>query len=292
MRSQDQSDFQVYYKKFESFGTLSHAEEKKILRKAQRGSKKARETFINHNMRLVMSCAMKFCGPNDQRVMSLISDGTLGLLRAIKGFNLDLGYKFSTYAVWWIDSFIRKGLKFFEKETVATIKNLKQDFKLAKKAIEEDVGYSPTEEEVAEFLGWGAGILKLFQKYNAKRTLIAHNVCDNLSSARENPIKDAAMLENKSRIGKCLHRLTSIEEDIVRRRYGMGCNEETLKDVAERYGKSRERIRQIETTALRKIFIFWNESSIPKKMLEEDEPEIEEPPDESEGSSVGKDEED
>jgi RNA polymerase primary sigma factor len=287
MRNQDQSDFQEYYKKFENFETLSHAEEKKILRKAQSGNQEAREKFINHNMRLVISCVMKFCGPNDGRVMSLISDGTLGLLRAIKGFDLSLGYKFSTYAVWWIDSFIRKGLKFFEKETVATMRNLKQDFKLAKKAIEDDVGYSPSDAEVAEFLGWGSGILKIFQKYNAKRTMIAHNVCDDLSSAVENPVLDAAASEYKDKIGKVLNRLTPIEEDIARRRYGVGCNEETLKEVAERYGKSRERIRQIETVALRKIFVLWRESDIPSKMLEdpEEEDEIEEPPDESEGSS-------
>lgn len=288
MRNQDQSEFQEYYKKFENFGTLSHADEKKILRKAQRGNLKAREEFINHNMRLVISCVMKFCGPNDTRVMSLISDGTIGLLRAIRGFDLSLGYKFSTYAVWWIDSFIRKGLKFFEKETVATVKNLKQDFKLAKKAIEEDVGYSPSEEEVAEFLGWSAGILKIFQKYNAKRTLIAHNVCNDLSSAKENPVNDAFASEYKEKVDKILQKLTPIEEEIVRRRYGVGCNEETLKEVAERYGKSRERIRQIETIALRKIFIHWRASDIPEWMLEEDPPppedEIEEPPDESEGS--------
>lgn len=272
MRNQNQSEFQEYYKKFENFGTLSHAEEKRILRKAQRGDLKAREKFINHNMRLVISCVMKFCGPNDLRVMSLISDGTIGLLRAIRGFDLSLGYKFSTYAVWWIDSFIRKGLKFFEKETVATMKNLKQDFKLARKAIEEDVEYSPSDEEVAEFLGWGSGILKIFQKYNAKRTMIAHNVCNDLSSAVENPVVDAGASEYKDKIDNVLNKLTSIEEDIVRRRYGVGCNEETLKEVAERYGKSRERIRQIETTALRKIFIFLRESSIPDDMLKKEEP--------------------
>jgi RNA polymerase primary sigma factor len=267
MRNPDQSEFQEYYKKFENFKTLSHPEEKKMVRKAQRGDLKAKELFISHNMRLVISCAMKFCGPNDQRVMSLISDGTIGLMRAIKGFDLSKGYKFSTYAVWWIDSFIRKGLKFFEKETVASIKNLKQDFNLAKKAIEEDVRYSPSDEEVAEFLGWTTGILKIFHKYNAKRTMIAHNIADDLVSGAESPIAIASKVENKKKIAKILRKLTPLEEDIIRRRHGIGCKEETLKEISERYGKSRERIRQIEAKASRKIFILWREADIPKDML-------------------------
>lgn len=272
MRSKNQADFQNYCKKFEKFKTLSRLEERKCLWKIKGGDKEARAKFIEHNMRLVISCVMKFCGPNDRRVMSLISDGTVGLIRSISSFDLSRGFKFSTYAVWWIDSFIRKGLRFFEKETVASMTNLRQDYALAKKAIEADVNYSPSDEEIAEFLNWSSSLLTIFQKYNAQRTMIAHNICDDLPSSVGNPIFGASNTEAKDKIDKVLHKLTSLEENIVRRRYGIGCAEETLKEIADCYRKSRERIRQIETNALRKIFILIRENRIPEKMLEEDEP--------------------
>jgi len=268
----DQQEFNEFYKKFEDKGTLSAKEEKRLLILIKAGDKEARIEFIERNMRLVISCVMKFCGPKDPRAMSLISDGTIGLFTAIDKFDISLGFKFSTYAVWWINSKIRKGLNFFSRETVASVSNLKNDFKLAKKALEHDTGRIPTEEEVYEFLGWSISLLRIFKKYNEKRTMIAHNMCDDIPSTDGDPVDISVNAETKEKIANVLHRLKPLEEDIVRRRYGISCDEETLKEISDHYGKSRERIRQIESAALRKLYVLIREGHIPPASLQKEKP--------------------
>lgn len=150
----DRSEFKEYYAAFKDIPTLSAEEERRILGEVKKGDTEAYNLFIMSNMRLVMSRVGQFCSQDDQRSMDFVCDGTLGLIRAVEQFDLSRNFRFSTYAVWWIDSYIRKAIKFYEKETHATIKALKRKFKRAYEAMEAATGEPPSDEDVAWYLKW------------------------------------------------------------------------------------------------------------------------------------------
>jgi RNA polymerase primary sigma factor len=267
MKKYEDSDFGDFCRMFEGVEVLTPAEEKRLLLRIKKGDQEAKEHFIKANIRLVISRVLRFCSPNDPRTMTLISDGIRGLFTAIDRFKVELGFKFSTYAVCWIESGIRKGLKFFEKETVASLTNMAHAYKTGKRDLTEMLGRSPTDREVAEYLGWSSYKTRVFQKYKEDRAMIAHNLSGEIpADTQESPISQSVGKEVRESIGRVLKRLTTLEEDVIRRRYGIGCQEQTLADISLVYKKSRERIRQIESTALRKLFILLKESDIPPEM--------------------------
>lgn len=267
MRKYRDSDFGDFCRQFEGVKPLTPKEEKRLLRKIKKGDIEARNLFIKCNIRLVISRVLRFCEPHDPRVMWLISNGVRGLFEAIKRFKIELGFKFSTYAVFWIESGIWKGLAFFEKETVASLTNMTHAYRRGKRDLMEINGETPTDQEIANYLGWSSYKLRTYQKYSEDRSMIAHGFAGELPAPeKENPPSQVFDIERKERIRKVLKRLTTLEEDIIRRRYGIGCEEQTLADISEIYKKSRERIRQIESNALRKLFILLKESEIPPEM--------------------------
>lgn len=263
------SELKAYYEIFKAIPTLCEKDEKALLKKVKRGDKKAYQDFISANVRLVISRALRFCARDDPRIMDLISDGTLGLIRAVEQFDCSRNYRFSTYAVWWIDSYIRKSIRFFQKETHATIQNLKKKFKSAETILLMATGETPTDEEVALYLKWPPYLLQIYQKYSDPKIKISHDplVMDAAASQEGDPDEIPIQKDAAKAVAVILSRLTPVEEDVLRRHYGIGCKEETYKDIAVFYGFAKERVRQIENQALRKLFVLLKEKEIPFEFL-------------------------
>jgi len=256
------TSFPEFCELFREARLLDQDEERDLIERIHAGDPEALDSFVFANMKLVISRALRFCGSKDPRLMDLISDGSIGLIWAIDRFDLSRGFQFSTYAVWWIDSFVRKGLKFFKKETSSPITDLKTQFQRAFKVIQVATGQTPTEGEVARFLEWPRYVLRTYQKFTDDRTMIDHGIETTLPDKGRSPVETAIFEENRERIEAVLHKLNPVHEDIIRRRYGIGYREETLTDIASFYGLAKERIRQKEAEALRELFVLLTE---PKK---------------------------
>lgn len=258
-------DFSAYYEKLKKIPTLSEEEERSLLKKIKRGDMEAYRHFIASNMRLVISRVLTFCDSRDPRAMDMVSDGALGLIRAVERFDCSKPYRFSTYAVFWINSFIGKSMKFFQKETNATITNLRKKFKLAYTILRVATGEEPTDEEVAAYLRWPSYTLAAYQKHANPKTTISHDqmLIDSVPARNSTPDEIPAIKDTEHKLSKFLGELTATEEDIVRRHYGIGCEEETYRSIAEFYGLTKEMIRQIENKALRKLFVMLKENNIP-----------------------------
>jgi RNA polymerase primary sigma factor len=232
------------------------------MQKIKMGDMEEQDRFLNANVRLIVSRVKKFCPLGDARANDLVNEGALGLIRAIKDFEPGKKFKFSTYAVWWIDAHIRKGLKFFKKETVAAPNTMKKKYETAVKVLYASTGETPEPEEVAKYLRWTPEDLRTFQKVGGNQKVIVRGVNEALPCNNANPTKRAERQELSEKIAGVLNRLTPAEEDIIRRRYGIGTEEETLVQIATFYGLAKERIRQIENHALRKLFVFLRERAI------------------------------
>jgi RNA polymerase sigma factor (sigma-70 family) len=263
------AELKAYYEIFKVIPTLREAEEKALLKKVKRGDMKAYQEFISANVRLVISRALRFCARDDPRIMDLISDGTLGLIRAVEQFDCKRNYRFSTYAVWWIDSYIRKSIRFFQKETHATIQNLRKKFKFAETVMVAATGETPSDEEVARYLKWPPYLLQIYLKYSDPKIKISHDplVIDTAEAQDGDPEEIPIQKDAAKAVAIILARLAPVEEDVLRRHYGIGCKEETYKDIAVFYGFAKERVRQIENQALRKLFVLLKEKEIPFEFL-------------------------
>lgn len=232
------------------------------MEKVKQGDEAERTRFLSANVRLIVSRVKKFCPLTDGRANDLVNEGALGLIRAIKDFDPQKKFKFSTYAVWWIDAHIRKGLKFFKKETVASPNTMKKKYETAEKVLFASTGIVPEPIEIAKYLHWSADDLSTFKKQGGNQRVIVRGVNEALPCPHDNPTKRAEKVELSENISSVLNRLTPAEEDIIRRRYGIGPEEETLVQIATFYGLAKERIRQIENHALRKLFVFIREREI------------------------------
>jgi RNA polymerase primary sigma factor len=214
----------------------------------------ALQQFVMHNMRLVLSRVLRFRHQEDRDVMEIVSYGTDGLYRAIELFDLGRGTRFSTYAVHWIESQIRKGLTFVEGQKPPKLKKLMSSFKKAEKELmEEDGGIRPTNEAVADKLNWGKKTLHTFQ------TSGISNVPIETFDAEDEDVEPIIDSIIKKELIDALHNsmgvLEPFEEDIIRRHYGLGYPEETLQRLANFYGVTKERIRQIENGGLHKLYM-------------------------------------
>ena len=265
--------FSYLCEQYKDATTLGAAEERTLLLGAQSGDPKAMDKIVFSNMKLVISRGLIFCKSTDPRILDLISAGSIGLLFAVKRFDLTTPYRFSTYAVWWIDSFIRKEVRFFKKGQSSYMENLKVQFARGMKTLIDATGKMPTEEEVARFIQWPRYVLRVFQKYANEKPKSLDATTSQAPSKEKSAFENVLQYENQNEIRMVLNKLTAVEEDVIRHRYGIGCKEETLVKIAVFYGLARERIRQIEANALRKIFILLTEKRLPKK---EPKPEKEE----------------
>lgn len=265
----EKSDFTLYYEKFKNIPTLKPDEERELLVRIADGDKEAERIFINANVRLVMFRVLQFVSHEDPRAMDLVSDGTMGLLKAVRRFDVSRGFRFSTYAVWWINCYIRRQLMFFKKERTGTLGNLNKQYESAVRVLKVTLGGTPAPEDVAHYLNWSTNTLRIYQKFRTDPQLISHltSTSPNLPSNEEGPAECAAKRDTKSQITTMLSRLAPVEEDVIRRYYGLGHMKHTYDQIAAFYDMTKEWVRQTEVKALRKLFILYKEKDIPMPVV-------------------------
>lgn len=235
------------------------------IRTQQRIKDQAVETMLKSNLRLVVSVAKRYSNISQTPILDLIQEGNIGLLKAIEKFNWRLGFRFSTYATWWIKQCVLKALN--EQHRIIRIPSHMTD--LAKRVIrarEEHVshyGFEPSIEEIAAKLEVDAGqvekVYTVAQGTISLETPIGTEEDQTIASLIEdheghNPFNRLAEIDTNHSVADVLAELTPKEERVIRMRFGIGVSDEcTLEDIGQRFGVTRERIRQIEAKALLKL---------------------------------------
>lgn len=257
----------MYLREIGRIQLLSADEEIELARKIVKGGKAgdiAKRKLVQANLRLVVSIAKKYVG-RGMLFLDLIQEGNLGLIRAAEKFDHERGYKFSTYATWWIRQAITRAIADQARtiripvHMVETINKLKK----TTRKLAQDLSRKPSEEELAEAMCISINklreIIKVAQEPLSLETPIGKEEDSRLGDFIEDREADAPVMTVahellREDLAEVLSSLSPRERDVLRLRFGMDDGRQrTLEEVGQLFGVTRERIRQIEAKALRKL---------------------------------------
>lgn len=257
----------AYLKDIGRYPLLTHEDEVRLAKLIEAGgpeSVKAREDLANSNLRLVVNNAKKFMN-RGMALQDLIQEGNMGLLKAVEKYDYTRGFKFSTYATWWIRQAITRAIADQARtiripvHMVESINRLRR----TQKELTNELGRVPTVEEMANKLKQPVDKVNEMLKISQEPISIETPVGDEDDSTMGDFIKDDKIVSPDEQVSqimlhdtldKMLGTLTDKEEQIIRLRFGFDDNRtRTLEEVGEQFGVTRERIRQIEAKALRKL---------------------------------------
>ncbi len=237
----------------------------KIIEDSFHEIKKAKEILIKSNLRLIISIARKYA-PKGNLLADLIQEGNIGLLKAVEKFDYRRGFKFSTYATWWIRQCITKYLAENTRTIRIPVHIIETMYKISKivsTKFYQEYGREPTIEDLAKETGLSVEKLNYFFKFMKHPLSLEASINHEEDSPLIDFIEDGNSTrpddytcnnEISEKIRILLSGLTSREEKIIRLRFGIGEKEScTLEEVGQRFGLSKERIRQIENLVLRKL---------------------------------------
>ena len=257
---------QMYLREIGKVPLLSSAEEIELAKRKEKGDKEAERKIIEANLRLVVSIAKKFTGSKGLSLLDLIQEGNIGLFRAVEKFEYRKGYKFSTYATWWIRQAITRALADQSRtiripvHMVETINKFQQ----VQRQLIQDLGREPLPEEIAAEMGEEIEkvrhVIKISQDTISLETTIGE---DDEDSTLEDFIEDiknvtpdrsAALRLLKDYVKDVITELTPREQKILELRFGLIDGvAHTLEEVGREFDVTRERIRQIEAKAIERI---------------------------------------
>ena len=250
---------------------LSREEEIALAKRIENGDESARDELVQANMRLVVSVASKYQGRNVP-LEDLIQEGNIGVMRAAKKFDYRKGFKFSTYAIWWIKQAIRRTLDNCSRSIRlpsyivakvnrfdSTYARLSQELQREPKIEELAEALDLTDNQVKDILTLNTDTISMEIPLSDEKT--AATLGDLVEDMSANPETgpDADMIE-QDLVHQLLSKISAREQQVLRMRYGLeGGNEKTLREIGEKLDVTRERIRQLEIEAIHRLRRFYDE---------------------------------
>ena len=254
---------EMYLYEIGSSELLSAEEEVKLAKRVQKGDVEARKYMVECNLRLVVKIARRYVN-RGLPLLDLIEEGNLGLIRAVEKFNPDKGFRFSTYATWWIRQSVERGIMNQSKTIRLPIHVSKElnTYLRAHRELSQKLDHEPTVEEIAKLLDKP---IETIRQMSELSELVTYTDIQSQDSERSvlDIIEDAQaidpwrMLESeelRERLNQLVGRLDEKYRDVISRRFGLrGYDVTTLEEVGEEIGLTRERVRQIQVDALRQL---------------------------------------
>lgn len=266
LASDNDTTLSLYVRELASIKSLSPLEEKAVAKRAQEGDKEAKKQLVQANLKLVITIAKKAIHMSSLPLIDLIQEGNLGLMIAAEKFNYKLGYKFSTYASWWIKQSMFKAISeqghcmkipVYIQETLSKFSKIKSE-------MEREYNCQVRTQDVAEKMNISADKIDTylaaysksvsleggFENDNGKETSLADILADEKAS-----VHSAVEYEGlKNDIEMVVSTLKEREQEVVKMRYGLGnMAKRTLEEIGNIYGVTKECIRQTELRALKKM---------------------------------------
>ena len=255
-----------YIKEISDYKSLTPAEEKEIAKKAKEGDVEAKQKLIKANLKLVVTIAKKAIHMSNLPMIDLIQEGNLGLMAAAEKFNYKLGYKFATYASWWIKQAMFKAISeqshcmkipVYIQETLSRFSKLKRE-------MEHENNCQVKTEEVAKKMNIEPGKIETFLSAYSKTISIESglensdgkemNIADIIQDEKASATKEVEYENLKTDILNVISTLKEREQEVVKMRYGLEDNaRKTLEEIGNIYGVTKECIRQTELRALKKM---------------------------------------
>src|SRR5664279_5782648 len=256
--------FQLYLREIAQFPLLTIKEEVQLARKIKRGDQEARSRMVRCNLRLVVKIARDYSNYG-LPLLDLISEGNIGLMKAVERFDPKKGGKLSTYGSWWIKQSIKRALANQSKTIRLPVHLVDKVSKMRRTAmkLQEMLGHEPTDEELADEMGMTALRVRQMRQAAVRPASLDAPIGDDDSNNFSDVVEDENAtspydnLEDKTVVNmlqEMVKHLDTREATILRYRFGLdGGAEKTLEEVGVKFGVTRERVRQIQNLALKKL---------------------------------------
>lgn len=265
-QTENESILNGYMREISSYPTLTSAEEKELAKLAKNGDEQAKEKLIQANLRLVVAIAKKAIHMSGIPMIDLIQEGNVGLMVAVEKFNYKLGYKFATYAGWWVKQAMFKAISeqshcmkipVYIQETLSKYSKIKS-------GMEKESNAQVRIQDVAKKMNMDTNKIETFLSAYSKSISIESglekengrdmNFADILEDEKASVTRDVEFKNLQNDINMVVSTLKEREQEVVRLRYGLGDGDRmTLEEIGNLYGVTKECIRQTELRALKKL---------------------------------------
>ena len=256
--------FQIYLREIGEFPLITVEEEVKLAKRIKRGDAEARLKMVRANLRLVVKIARDYSNYG-LPLLDLISEGNIGLMKAVERFDPKKGGKLSTYAAWWIKQSIKRALANQSKTIRLPVHLVDKIAKLRRVSAQmtEELGREPSDEELAEEVGMAEAKVAALKSAAIRPTSLDQQIGDEEGTSlgeiigdedASDPFEQLRDKDMRDEVGDLLAVLDDRERRIINCRFGLdGAKTKTLEEVGEKFGVTRERIRQLQNIALRKL---------------------------------------